>query len=211
MTCTLQLLLLLKGNIMCIVLWELPLNCMESMDNFQIFPLIFTCDTIYISSDTIYISSDKHDTDLLLLISNMTLYIDVTDVNFDKSSINILSLISFAQNGLLMESHISGNETPSMWHFYEKAFFHKTNQWWYIFMTYIHYFIMKNEINFHCWVNNFSATGISWREQLPFDEMMMSALYKTTTLSWILSASSLKQQSAGHLLISSQQVFALSP
>jgi hypothetical protein len=52
MTCTLQLLLLLKGNIMCIVLWELPLNCMESIDNFQIFPLIFTCDTIYISSDT---------------------------------------------------------------------------------------------------------------------------------------------------------------
>jgi hypothetical protein len=173
---------------------------------------------LYIKRDTIYISSDTHDTDILLLISNMTLYIDVTDVNFDvtdvnfdKSSINILSLISFAQNGLLIASHISGNEMPSMWHFYEKAFFHKTNQWWYIFMTYIHYFIMKNEINFHCWVNNFSATCISWREQLPFDEMMMSALYKTTTLSWILSASSLKQQSAGHLLISSQQVFALSP
>ena len=52
-----------------------------------------------------------------------------------------------------------------------------------------------------------------------FNEMMMrSTLYKTNTLSWIFSISSLKQQSAyrhvaplGHILIPKKPGFALSP
>jgi hypothetical protein len=43
--------------------------------------------------------------------------IDVTDVFFDKSSIKILSLIRFAQNGLLTTSQAS----PSMWYYSEKS------------------------------------------------------------------------------------------
>jgi len=35
-------------------------------------------------------------------------------------------------------------------------------------------------------VQNGDISGISWREQVTFDEMMMiSTLYKTNTLSWI--------------------------
>jgi hypothetical protein len=53
----------------------------------------------------------------------------------------------------------------------------------------------QDENNMSEWLvfnaSNFSAT--SWREQVTFDEMMqMSALYKTNTLSWIVSASLLK-------------------
>ena len=40
-------------------------------------------------------------------------------------------------------------------------------------------------------MSNFSST--SWREQVTFDEMIMSALYQTNTLKWIFSVSSLKQ------------------
>jgi hypothetical protein len=48
-------------------------------------------------------------------------------------------------------------------------------------------------------MNNFST--ISWREWVTFDELnMMSALYKTNTLSWILNlASPLKQHSVCRL------------
>jgi hypothetical protein len=31
-------------------------------------------------------------------------------------------------------------------------------------------------------VNNFSATGISWREQLPFDEMMMVSVLASSAV-----------------------------
>lgn len=49
--------------------------------------------------------SNKHDTNILSLISTriMTLYCRY----FDTSSLNILSLIRFAQNWPLIESHIS--------------------------------------------------------------------------------------------------------
>jgi hypothetical protein len=53
--------------------------------------------------EIISITSNKHDTDILLLISAMTVYWH----HFDKSSINILSLICFTRNGFLITSPIS--------------------------------------------------------------------------------------------------------
>jgi hypothetical protein len=60
-----------------------------------------TCKLFLWSVHTVIV---KRDTHILPLISNTTLHWHY----FDISSINILSLICFAWNGLLIVSHISG-------------------------------------------------------------------------------------------------------